>query len=78
MLKLITLYGSPSISIVSPFLISDVSTATESADDDDDDEEYDDILVGWMTMGENAVVATRSPHTSSGRRKDNDMMMMTD
>jgi hypothetical protein len=66
MLKLITLYGSPSISMVSPFLISDVSTATESEDDDSN-------LVGRTATGENAVAATRSPHASSGRRR---VMMM--
>jgi len=57
MLKLTTLKGSPSISIVMPFLMSDVSTATLR---DDDDAEREKVGRDWLRKAEERPIAARN------------------
>ena len=69
MLKPMILYGSPSISIVRPFLISEVSTATMDREDDGGGGERDLAAMALLVaIGENAVAVARRPLMRSGRR----------
>jgi len=77
-LKFNTLYGSPSNSIVIPFLISDVSIATFN--DVDEDRDTKALLLVLKILGQNAVVddnvkVNKRPKNANRFKRDIIMVM---